>query len=280
MKKKIGLFVILAIASGVFAACGQKSAAEDKETGSKKQEIVIATGAYPKPYAYEEDDKLKGFDIDLAKAVFKKLPDYKVSFEKTEFPSILAGIDTGRYQMGANSFAKNEERKEKYVFSDALYNNPMGIIVPEDSSIKSFDDLGGKSTSGEPAVSYSVLVEDYNKKHPEKPIKINYTEEDMVKQFQNVESGKVDFKLESIIIANQVIKDQGLKLKTIEVPQGTVDSRTAYSYFIFAKTKEGEALSKEVNQVLDTFREDGTLRKLSEQYFGKDYVPSAEEAKE
>ncbi|MGX7205493.1 transporter substrate-binding domain-containing protein [Enterococcus pingfangensis] len=274
--QKIGLVAVLSLAVVGTAACGKKAAAEQP----KKEEIVIATGAYPKPYAYEEDGKLKGFDIDLAKAVFKELPQYTVSFEKTEFPSILAGIDTGRYQMGANSFAKSEERTKKYQFSDALYNNPMGIILPKDSTIKSFDDLAGKKTSGEPAVSYSVLIEDYNKKHTDNPIKLSYTEEDMVKQFQNVENGKLDFKLESIIIANQVIEDQKLNLKTVEVPQGTVDSRSAYSYFVFAKTKEGKALAKKVNKVLDSFREDGTLQKLSEQYFGKDYVPDASEAKE
>lgn len=279
IKKVVLIAAVFALTAGL-AACGSKTSAKSGADKKEKKEIVIATGAYPKPYAYEEDSKLKGFDIDLARAVFKQLPDYSVKFEKTEFASILSGIDAGRYQMGANSFAKSEEREAKYTFSEALYNNPMGIIIPKDSDIKSFDDLGGKSTSGEPAVSYSVLIDDYNKAHPDNKITLNYTEEDMVKQFQNVESGKIDFKLESIIIANETIKDQGLKLKTIEVPEGTVDSRSAYSYFIFAKNDEGKALAKEVNKALDSLRKDGTISKLSVKYFGKDYVPTAAEAKE
>lgn len=239
---------------------------------AEKTEVKIATGAYPKPYAYEENGKLKGFDIDLARAVFKKLPAYQVTFEKTEFPSILSGIDSGRYQMGANSFAKDKARSKKYLFSKPLYRNPMGLMVPENSSIKKFSDIAGKTTSGEPAVSYSVLLEDYNKTHKKKPVKLTYTEEDMVKQLRNVESGKYDFKLESAIIGRQVIKDNGLKLKTIEVPKDAVKSRAAYSYFIFGKDVQGKKLQKQVDQVLGELQQNGTIKKLSQQYFGADYT--------
>lgn len=265
MKKTFGLLIA---AAAIFITVGLSTSVQ----AADKTEVKIATGAYPKPYAYEENGKLKGFDIDLARAVFKKLPKYDVSFEKTEFPSILSGIDSGRYQMGANSFAKDKERSKKYLFSTPLYRNPMGLMVPENSKIKKFSDIAGKSTSGEPAVSYSVLLEDYNKTHKQNPVKITYTEEDMVKQLRNVEGGKYDFKLESAIIGRQVIKDNGLKLKTIEVPKDAVKSRAAYSYFIFGKDEQGRKLQKQVDKVLSELQKDGTITKLSKQYFGADYT--------
>ncbi|MFC4652539.1 transporter substrate-binding domain-containing protein [Lactococcus nasutitermitis] len=279
MKKRGVTYALVALSIVVMiglSACSNTA----KGTSHTKahQKIVIATGAYPKPYAYEENGKLKGFDIDLARAVFKNLPQYSVSFEKVEFPSILPGLDTNRYQMGANSFAKSKERDKNYLFSEALYSNPMGIIVPKNSKIKDFNDLAGRKTTVEPAVSYSVIEEDYNQQHPNHKIQLSYTKEDVAKQFENVQNGKIDFKLESLIIARQVIKDQGLNLKVIEVPEGTIRARAAYSYFIFAKTENGKHLSEKVNKVLDKLRSDGTLKKLSEKYYGKDYIPDENEA--
>ncbi len=56
----------------------------------------------------------------------------KLSFKKTEFPSVLAGLDSGMYQLGANNFAANKERQEKYIYSDPIIANQFVIAVAEE----------------------------------------------------------------------------------------------------------------------------------------------------
>jgi len=287
-KRIIIIASLSAITLSIFAGCQKKTddtaaSANPSQTAEASPEsggtVLVGTGAYPNPYTYQDDDgTIKGIDIDLLRAVFEG-SSYDLEIEATEFASVLAGLDTDRYQIGANSFSKTAEREEKYLFSKPIYRNPLGVVVPIDSDIDSFDDLAGKVTSGEPSISYSVIIENYNKENPDNPITINYTEKDLVLQFQDVIDGVSDFKLESAITASIILKSSGLdkQLKVVELPADAVKSRSAYSYYIFPKTDEGEALRDFVNGRLAELRTDGTLQELYQTYFGGDYLPSDDE---
>ena len=147
----------------LLAACGSTDAAETGEESSKEK-IVIATSGAPKPFTYvNENDELVGYDIELVEAVFEKIDKYDISFEKAERASVLSGLDTDRYQVGANNFASNDERREKYIFSDAIFKNQYVIAVAEESTeINSFTDLVGKSTEVSPGLNYATALEKYN----------------------------------------------------------------------------------------------------------------------
>ncbi|SKA01492.1 polar amino acid transport system substrate-binding protein [Pilibacter termitis] len=275
-KTIIFLSGIVAVLS-LITACGSKEEADTKET--KTQEVLVGTGAYPKPYAYQEENgELKGFDLDALREIFKDSKEYSVEFQAVDFEAVLAGVDTGRFQIGANSFAKTKEREEKYVFSKPVYRNPLALVVKKGSKISSIEDIAGKKTQGEAAVSYTAILNGFNEEHKENPVAIEFTDKDLSQQFEDVASGKIDFKLESAIIASFVIKDHNIEgLEVIELPEEAVTTRSAYSYYIFPKNEEGETLVKYVNEQLETVRKDGRLKKLSEKYFSGDYVPNEEQ---
>lgn len=44
-----------------------------------------------------------------------------MEFVTTAFDSILTGVDADRYQIAANDFNYNEERAQKYLFSDQFH---------------------------------------------------------------------------------------------------------------------------------------------------------------
>jgi polar amino acid transport system substrate-binding protein len=270
-KLTLGLVTVATLAL-VVTGCGKDKASDSSE--KKKETIVVGTGAGPKPYTYvdETDNKIKGFDIDLLRDIFKADKTYEVKFDKTEFASVLAGLDSDRYQIGANAFAKTAEREEKYYYSDAIYRNPLALIVPKGSNIKTLADIAGKSTEGEPAVSYTVIIEKYNEEHADKPVKLDYTEADIIQQFRDVESGKIDFKLESAIVAKSQVKDQALNLDVIEIPADEVKERSAFSYYIFPKTEKGAEIRDAVNKRIQELYDEGTILKLSEKYFNGDYT--------
>ncbi|MBS7576581.1 MULTISPECIES: transporter substrate-binding domain-containing protein [unclassified Enterococcus] len=277
-RKGILLFGCIFAVALIVTGCTNKEAAETAETN--KETVLVGTGAYPRPYTYEDDNgKLKGFDIDSLRAIFKGSDEYTVDFQKGEFESVLAGVDTDRYQIGANAFSKTAEREEKYLFSKPVYRNPLGLVVPKDSTIDSIDDIAGLTTTGEAAVSYSIIIQKYNETHADNPVTLNYTDKDLSLQFQDVADGKSDFKLESAIIAKYTLESHGLDkdLKVIELPEDAVKDRSAFSYYIFPKNESGEKLVKYVNERIEAVREDGTLKKLSETYFSGDFVPTEAE---
>jgi polar amino acid transport system substrate-binding protein len=290
-KKLTGILLILVLTLGLVAGCQKKETASEEKADEVAEEVksetevegegevLLGTGAYPNPYTFQDDSgEIKGADIDLFRALFEG-SGYDLQVEATEFASVLAGLDTERYQAGANSFSKTPEREEKYLYSKPIYRNPLGLIVPVDSKIEGFDDLAGLTTTSEPSVSYTVIVETFNEENPDKAITINYTEKDMVLQFDDIINGESDFKLESAIIAAKIIKDQGLedKLKVIELGPDVVKTRSSYSYFIFPKSDKGEEIRDFVNRKLEEVRESGKAQEILTGYFGGDYLPDDEE---
>lgn len=112
----ISVLVVLALALGLVFFNGFKH-----KQGTKQTVVTVATSGSPKPFTYVDGkDQLTEQNIELLKAVFKKLPQYKLKLEKTEFDSIFSGLNSGRYQMGVNNIAKNPERQKNYLFSDPI----------------------------------------------------------------------------------------------------------------------------------------------------------------
>lgn len=243
-----------------------------------KTKITIATAGMPKPFTYVDDNnQLTGYDIEVAKAVFALLPQYDVKFEKTEFPSVLAGLDSDRYQVGANNFAMNEKRKQKYIYTNPIFKNQYVIAVASDrNDINSFKDLQGKTTEVTPGVNYTTTLENYNKSHSDKPVKLSYTDTDLLPILQHVESGKFDFQLIDGAMAKQYIKQYGLKIKLVPLVKSDSDLiGTPYSYFLVSKGPKGKQLANDINIALAKATLKGTISKISIKYFDADFSPKS-----
>lgn len=118
MKKKVKWIISIIVVALVGLLIFDKvtiNTSEAKSGSSEKITVVAATSGSPKPFTYEEDGELTGQNIELIKAVFEKLPQYKLKIVKVEFSSIFSGLTSGRYQIAVNNLAKNAER-EKIIF--------------------------------------------------------------------------------------------------------------------------------------------------------------------
>ncbi|WP_236354977.1 transporter substrate-binding domain-containing protein [Konateibacter massiliensis] len=261
----------------------ETSAAEATDTAAANTEEVVtiyaATGGSPKPFTFVDDNnELTGHNIELIKAIFEKLPQYNLEIEVTDFPSIFAGLDSDRYQIGVNNFASNEERKEKYLFSDPIFANQYVAIFAKDSdkaaTVESWDDLAGLKTISQAGINITTALESYNAENPDKAIQIEYSESDLVLQIQDVEAGKYDFVLmdkpmfeyyQNEFNFNVVGADLGS-----DVAQDLLPS--PYSYLIISKGNE--KLTEEINEALKEVIADGTSKEINEKWFGTDYTPT------
>ena len=66
----------------------------------------------PGEFIDEDGETIVGFDIDLFTAVAQKL-DLEAEFETASFDSIIAGVGSGRYEVGVSSFTINPERLQQ-----------------------------------------------------------------------------------------------------------------------------------------------------------------------
>lgn len=65
----------------------------------------------PGEYLDEDGETVLGFNVDLVTAALNKL-DLDVEWVPANFDSIIIGVDTGTYTLGASSFTITEERME------------------------------------------------------------------------------------------------------------------------------------------------------------------------
>ena len=260
------------VAAGVLAAC---SGGAKKEEAASKKEIIVATNATPKPFNYEENGELTGYEIEVVRAIFKDSDKYDIKFEKTEWSGVFAGLDADRYQMAVNNISYTKERAEKYLYAAPTAKNPNVLVVKkDDSSIKSLDDIGGKSTEVVQGTTSAKQLEDYNKQHSDNPTVLNYTRADFQQIMGRLSDGQFDYKIFDKIGVETVIKDQGLdNLKVIELPS----DQQPYVYPLLAKGQD--ELKTFVDKRIQELYKDGTLEKLSKQFFGDTYLPAEADIK-
>jgi len=248
------------------------SAEETNVEPVEKKIIVAATGAQTKPFTYIDDEgNLTGHNIDLLNAIFAELPQYELQYEITEVPSIFGGLDSDKFDIGVNNFVANEERKEKYLFSDPFLESEELIIAYKDldiSNVKQLEDLHGFTYVGGAGINHTTVVEKFNDSNPDNAIEINYSDASVDVQFTEVQDGKYDFTLaDKAMYYGYYLPVFGLdvQVKTFE------PSEKVQVYFLF---KQGdEQLVEDVNAAYRKLVEDGTAAEISKKYYGEDLSP-------
>ncbi|SFC21764.1 amino acid ABC transporter substrate-binding protein, PAAT family (TC 3.A.1.3.-) [Streptococcus gallolyticus] len=281
MKKKvkwiISIIVVALVGLLIFDKV-TKNTSEAKSDSSEKITVVAATSGSPNPFTYEEDGELTGQNIELIKAVFEKLPQYKLKVVKVEFSSIFSGLTSGRYQIAVNNLAKNAEREKNYLFTDPIFKNSYVVIFKNGSdkakTADEWSDLAGLSTVGSSGVNSTTAIEEYNKANPDNTIELNYSSEDLKSQLEGVESGKYDFLVMDKPMFEYYQKEYSLDLtgKTISGDLSTALMSEPYSYFVVGK--EETQLAEDINAALKEVVEDGTSKQINEKYFDEDYSPT------
>ncbi|MCT2928004.1 amino acid ABC transporter substrate-binding protein, partial [Streptococcus thermophilus] len=215
----------------LLAACSSKSPKEASKSSGAKETINFATVGTTAPFSYEENGELTGYDVEVAKAVFKDSDKYEVKFQKTEWSSVFTGLDSAKYQMAGNNISYSEERAQKYLFSYPIGTTPAVLTVPKDSNIKKYDDIAGHSTQVVQGTTTATQLTEFNDKHSDKPVELNYTNENITQMLTSLNEGKYDFKIFDAPTVNAIIKNNKLSnLKTIELKS----DEQPYIYFLFA----------------------------------------------
>ena len=123
--------------------------------------IVALEGAW-QPWSYhDESDTLVGYDVEVSRAIAEKL-GVEPEYVESDWDSLFAGLDAGRYDLVCNGVEVTEERAKTYDFTTPYGYIHTALAVREDNEdIKSFEDLAGKTTANSLASTYMELAESY-----------------------------------------------------------------------------------------------------------------------
>lgn len=258
MKKRIALILTTIVALVlVLTGCsnGKKSANDDTKTAGT---LTIGLEGTYAPYSYRDNGKLTGFEVDLGKAVAKKL-DLKAKFVPTKWDSLIAGLNSNTFDVVLNNVAENPSRLKHYIFSTPYVYSKSVIITKDGTGINSVDDIKGKK------ISAGTGTDNYNhaEKFGAKVVPAADFQTDMSMIDQGRVAGAINSK-EAFLYWKKSHKSTDLKYITIP------DNKLEPSKIAPIYNKKSTHLRGRVNKAIKELYADGTMKKLSIKYFGED----------
>lgn len=266
-------FVLGSIAAVVLAACGGEGgnsassapAQSANASGSlierinNKGTITVGTEGTYAPFTYhDKDGKLTGYDVEVTRAVADKL-GVKVEFKETQWDSMMAGLKAGRFDVVANQVGlTSPERQATFDKSEPYSWSGAVLVARKDSNIKSIDDIKGVKTA-------QSLTSNYGEKAKAAGAEL-VPVDGLAQSLTLIEQKRADATLNDELAVLDYLKknpNAGVQI----VWSAPADEKVG-SGLIVNKGND-EALAK-FSTAMTELKADGTLKKLGEQFFGKD----------
>ncbi|MFG3206509.1 ABC transporter substrate-binding protein [Streptomyces sp. NPDC048192] len=136
--------VIAAVALSLLTATGCSAGSAAGTGGSSATSagvahagvLKIGTSNNMKPYAYEENGKLTGFEIDLISAAAKRL-GLQPQIVSLDFSGLLPAVSNRQFDVAAAAIGITAPRKKMVDFSDGYLAGYFGVLTRAESGITS-----------------------------------------------------------------------------------------------------------------------------------------------
>ena len=231
----------------------------------------MATNATFPPYEYKGDSgEIEGIDAEIAALIAEKL-GMTLKIEDVDFGAIVAGVASGKYDIGMAGMTVNEERLESVNFSTSYAKGIQSVIVKADSPYTSFEDFYATfDADGNPAtvkegikigVQQDTTGDIYSS---DEPANSGFGEDNVIryKDGPTAVQALVSGKITAVIIDNNpakayVAENDGLKI---------LDGAYADENYAIAINKNNNELLEKVNKALEELKNEGKLDEIINKY--------------
>lgn len=273
MKKSVFTRFLAAAAAlsmlAVSAGCGGKDSSSESGSSSKEdnslQEVidsgkfVLGLDATFKPMGYtDENDEIVGFDIDVAEEVCERMGVDLVK-QPINWDTKEEDLDAGRIDCIWNGMSVNPSRAEAMNLSDPYMKNAMVFVVPADSKAESMSDLADAAIGVQNGSTAQTILEG-SEIGSSCSIQAMATN---IEALQQMEFGLVDAVFLDSVVAEYEITSSGKDY--VILPDGLEEEEYAIGF-----RKNDQKLRDEVQKILGEMKADGTLGKISTEWFGSD----------
>ena len=238
----------------------EKAAEAEGETKAEGGTLIVGFDQDFPPMGFMGDDgEYTGFDLELAQEAAKRRGlEYKpqpIAWDAKDME-----LESGNIDCIWNGFTMTG-REDGYTWSEPYMENSQVFVVAGDSGIKSQADLAGKVVECQVDSSAEAAL----KEVPDLTATFAQllTTADYNTAFMDLEQGAVDAIAMDVVVAGYQISQRNADFVILE------DSLAAEEYAIGFK-KGNTELKDKVQGALEEMAADGTLKTISEKWFGKD----------
>lgn len=193
--------------------------------------------------------EIEGFEIDIAKKIAEEILGDPEAIELTPVTAKTRGplLDNGEVDMVIATFTVTEERKETYNFTDAYYEDAVGLLVKTEKNYEGLEDMDGANIgvaqSSTTADAIAAEAEQYD-------ITVDFSEYATYPEIKAaLDSGRIDaFSVDRSILAGYL--DESTEI---------LPDRFATQDYGIATMKVNTELADGVNDLITTWGEDDTL---------------------
>lgn len=244
----------------ILSSCGKNLAQEDvMQRVEKTNEISWGVKSDTRLFGLMnvKTNKIEGFDVDIAKAVSKKIfgKKVKVNFVPVTSSTRLPLLKNGNVDGLVSTMTITPERKKEIDFSNVYFNAGLAIMVKKGSKIHSVKDLtAGTKVIG---IQGSNSVDNIKKFAPKsKVLQLS----DAAQAFTALKSGQAD----------AMTSDNGILygLASDDPDYGVVGGTFTHEPYGIGINKGQKKFLAAINKALTEIEADGTYQKIVDKWFG------------
>ena len=223
-----------------------------------KGTVNVGTEGTYTPFTYhDKSGKLTGYDVEVTRAVAKKL-GFTVDFKETQWDSMLSGLNSKRFDLVANQVGlTSPERQAKYDgTSPYSYSGAVVVARKGDLRVTDWASLSGLKSAQSLTSNYAESAEKYGAEI--------VGVDGLAQALQLVLQKRVDITInDNLAVLDFFKKHPEANLNVVLRDQDKVPTG-----FVF--NKGNQASIELFNQALAELKKNGTLTRLGKQFFGED----------
>lgn len=246
--------VLLAIGCSALASSAWADRLDELQSRGK---LWVGVSDTTPPFSFKAaDGTLTGYDLDLVRAVAKRLG---VGLEMTALSSAerVPLLQQGKLDFVATSMTRTPERLRDIDFSHIYFVTPHAVIVKKSSGITSVKQLAGRKVS-----SASTSTAGANLKEAVPEVNLVYVR-DYALAFAALKQGTVDAFTTDETVLSAIVRDDGHPSDYLFLPDFTKSRNVG-----FAMKKDEPRLKAAINQALLDLEASGEASKIWDTWFG------------
>ena len=217
--------------------------------GEKDNSLKMITEATFPPYEFLRGQEIAGIDVEICRAVAKKL-NRPFKAETVDFDSVIPTVISGKADLAAAGITVTEDRKKNVDFSIPYVKTGIVVIYKKSNPFKNIEQLKGKKIGVQGGTTSETFVLEQLKQEPERS-------KSPAEAVAALKSGRVEFVIADIDPAKNCVKG--------EADLALSDFITSEEYAVAIRKGQPELL-KTIDETITELKASGQLDQWIRQF--------------